>query len=49
MKDGRSTIDGYFSWGSTMIYSMSRKQDTISLNNVEVEYIVACEVGKEAI
>jgi len=29
-----------------MIAWMSRKQDLVAVNSVEVEYIVACEVGK---
>ncbi len=47
--NGRSTTGGCFSLGSAMISWMSRKQDTIALSSVEVEYVVACEVGKEVV
>lgn len=32
-----------------MISWMSRKKDTVALSNVEVEYVAACEVSREAI
>lgn len=48
-QDGRSITCGCFSWGSSMISQMSRKQETISLRIVEAEYIAACEVSREAI
>lgn len=32
-----------------MISWMSRKQDSVTLSSVEAEYIVASEVGREAI
>lgn len=30
-----------------MISWMSRKQDSVALSSVELEYVIACEVGKE--
>lgn len=33
--DGRSTIGGFFSLGSSMISWISRKKDTIALSSVE--------------
>jgi len=32
-----------------MISWMSRRQDSVVLSSVEVEYVAACEVGKEAV
>eukprot|EP00253_Pinus_taeda_P001483 PITA_01483 len=48
-QDGRSTTGQCFSLGSSMVSWMSRKQDTIALSNVEAEYVVACEVSREAV
>ncbi len=47
--DGKSTTKGCFSLGAAMISWMSRKQDLVALSSVEVEYVVACEVGKEVV
>lgn len=47
--NGRSTTGGFFSLGSAMISWMSREQDHVSLSSVEDEYVVSCEVGKEAV
>lgn len=45
--DSRSTTCGCFGLGTTMISWMSRKQDPVELSSAEVEYVVACEVGKK--
>ena len=47
--DGRSTTGGCFSLEATIISWMSRKQNLVALSSVEAEYVVACEIGKEAI
>jgi len=47
--DGRSTIGGCFSLGFAMISWMSRKHDLVALSSAKVEYIDACEVGKEVV
>jgi len=47
--DGRSTIGGCFSLGSTMISWISRYQDPVALSSIEAEYVAACEVGKEVV
>jgi len=48
-KNGRSTTSGYFSLEFAMISQMSCKRDLVSLSSVEVEYVAACEVGKEVV
>eukprot|EP00253_Pinus_taeda_P014723 PITA_14723 len=48
-KGGRSTRGACFSLGSSMVSWMSRKKETMALSSVEVEYIVACEVSREAV
>jgi hypothetical protein len=47
--DRKITSRCYFSLGSAMISWQSRKQSSISLSTVEVEYIVACFASYEAI
>eukprot|EP00253_Pinus_taeda_P014136 PITA_14136 len=47
--DGRSTTRGCFNLGSSMVSWMSRKKETVALSNVEVEYVAACEVSREAV
>lgn len=47
--DGRSTTGGCFNLGAAMISWMSRKQDLVALSSAEVEYVAACEVGKEVV
>jgi len=48
-KDGRSTTRGCFSLRSSMVYLMSRKQETVALTSVEFEYIATCEFSREAV
>ena len=48
-QDGRSTTGGCFSLGSSMVSWMSRTQDSVALSSVEVEYVAACEVSREAL
>ena len=47
--DRKSTSGYCFSMGSTMISWYSRKQSSVALSTAEAEYIVAGDVGKEAI
>jgi hypothetical protein len=47
--DRKSTSGCCFSLGSAMISWQSRKQSSISLSTVEVEYIAACSTSCEAI
>ena len=39
--DGRSTIGGCFSLGSSMVSWMSKNKDIVALSSIEVEYVVA--------
>ena len=48
-QDGRSTIGGCFSLGSSIISWVSRKQDSVALSSVEAKYIAACEVSREVV
>ena len=47
--DGRSTTCGCFSFRSAMTSWISRKKDLVALSSGEVEYMAACEVGKEVV
>jgi len=42
-EDKRSTSGMIFNWGSGMISQASKKQESTTLNTVEVEYIATCE------
>lgn len=44
--NGRSTIDGYFILGYSMVTWINKKKDIVSLSSVEAEYIVASKVWK---
>ena len=45
----KSTFGGIFSIGSTAVYWYSRKQRSMALNSVEVEYMAASFAACEAI
>jgi hypothetical protein len=49
VSDRKNTSGCCFSLGSTMISWHSRKQSSIALSTVEVEYIAACSGSCEAI
>lgn len=48
-QDGRSTIGGCYSLGSSMVSWMRRKQSTVALSNAKVKYVVTCKVFQEAV
>jgi hypothetical protein len=47
--DRKITFGCFFSLGSAMISCQSRKQSSIALSTMEVEYIAACSASCEAI
>ena len=47
--NGRSTTSKCFSFRSSMISWMSKKQDIVALSSVEVKYVATSEVCKEVI
>jgi hypothetical protein len=49
VSDRKITSGCCFSLGSTMISWQSKKQSSIALNTIEVEYIVACSASCKAI
>ena len=49
VEDKKSTSACCFSLGSDVISWLSKKQTSISLNTVEVEYIAACSSCSEAV
>ena len=49
VSDRKSTSGGFFCLVSTMISWFSKKQSSISLSTVEVEYIASCSASCESI